>query len=102
MNLEQIKEAIELGMKVYWVNERYRVIKLDSGEYLIACDHGTSSANYSGLTYKDGVTLNGKEKDFYINICEEEEKNYIMQKASHSIQEFIKKYSQYKEILANN
>jgi len=66
MNLQQIKQAIEEGKTVCWANEAYRVIKTKSGGYLIGYNIGGRGENYIGLTWRDGVTLNGKEEEFYI------------------------------------
>lgn len=63
MNLEQIKAALASGKKVHWSNRAYEVIKDSIGQYLIICrlnDHAI------GLTWRDGITLNGKEKDFFV------------------------------------
>lgn len=61
MTVSEIKKAIEEGKKVFWCNELYKVIKDTKGQYLIKCnDHCI------GLTYNDGVTLNGKEEQFFI------------------------------------
>lgn len=62
MTLEEIKQAIEDGKKVYLSNSAYEVIKDLKGQYFIKC-----SLNYHciGLTWTDGITLNGKERDFY-------------------------------------
>lgn len=76
MNLGEIKEAIENGKTVCWSNDGYEVKKYDGKEldedtweyvpvvnYEIVC---LSNQHMIGLTWVDGVTLNGKEKDFYI------------------------------------
>ena len=62
MNLEQIKKAIELGERVCWSHTGYEVL-LSHGEYIIKHEGG----HIIGLTWLDGVTLNGKEKDFFIH-----------------------------------
>lgn len=62
MNLQQIKQAIAEGKKVHWANNSYEVIKDKIGQYLIVHERG----NCIGLTWQDGVTLNGEEKDFFI------------------------------------
>jgi hypothetical protein len=62
MNLQEIKEAINNGQKVYWANENYEVILGKSGYYLIEC---VVNGNCIGLTHIDGVTLNGNENEFY-------------------------------------
>ena len=60
MNLHQIKYAVESGEKVYWNSVNYKVLK-DSQWYI---KH--SGGHVIGLTHKDGETLNGNEKDFFI------------------------------------
>jgi hypothetical protein len=66
MTLAEIKSAIEEGKTVCWTNEAYRVIKDKIGQYLIGYNIGGRGENYIGLTWRDGVTLNGKEEEFYI------------------------------------
>ena len=62
MNLEQIKAAVEAGKKVYWSNKGYQVVKGKDGEYAIKAANG----HMIGLTWADGKTLNGNEKDFFV------------------------------------
>ncbi len=64
MNLDEIKQAIEKGKSVKWANDSYNVIKDNIGQYLIICKQNNHAI---GLTWADDKTLNGKEKDFYIN-----------------------------------
>ena len=65
--LEEIKSAVKAGKKVCWSNEGYEV-KLhhfrDGNEnWVITCLWN----NYSiGLTWINGVTLNGKESEFFV------------------------------------
>lgn len=61
MTLQEIKDAIDRGEKVYWSNTLYEVIKTKY-EYLIMCN---SNDHAIGLTWQDNVTMNGKEKDFF-------------------------------------
>jgi hypothetical protein len=61
MNLSEIKQAIEKGHKVFWKNPNYLVIK-NFDQYLIKC---LANGYCIGLTWMDGKTLNGNEKDFY-------------------------------------
>jgi len=63
MNANEIRKAIDSGSKVYWSNYAYEVIKDSIGQYLIKCHINNS---YIGLTHRDGVTLNGKEQDFFM------------------------------------
>lgn len=62
MTLDQIKQAIDQGQKVYWSNTSYEVIKDKIGQYLIKYKPN----NYCiGLTWTDEVTLNGQEDEFF-------------------------------------
>ena len=61
MTLEQIKAAVESGKTVYWKNDAYRVVKDRLGQWLLMCSNGSAT----GLTWQDGVTLNGSPEDFY-------------------------------------
>lgn len=63
MTLQEIKNAVDQGLKVFQHHDGYEVIRSDYGEYLI---HYRGSEWYIGLTWKDGVTMNGKENEFYI------------------------------------
>ena len=64
MNLEQIKQAVREGKKVHWATEAYIVINPNGGDqWLIKCVLNDSCI---GLTWANGVTLNGKEEEFYI------------------------------------
>jgi hypothetical protein len=63
MNLYEIKLAVEAGLPVHWSNDGYKVIKDKIGQFLVIFEPNQSCI---GLTWKDGVTLNGKESDFYI------------------------------------
>jgi hypothetical protein len=65
MTLTQIKEAIAAGKTVCWANDGYTVIK-GKFDYLIGWNVGGRGANYIGLTHTDGITLNGREDQFYI------------------------------------
>lgn len=60
MTLQQIKDAISEGKKVFWSNTSYEVVK-SGKDYLIAHTGG----HCIGLTWADGTTMNGKEKDFF-------------------------------------
>lgn len=61
MTLDEIKTAIEAGNRVFWVHNGYEVVKDSLGQYLIKYETG----HCIGLTHQDGVTLNGKEKEFF-------------------------------------
>lgn len=62
MTLQEIKDAIAAGKTVHWSNDIYKVICDRNGEYLIKC---IVNNNCIGLTWRDGVTMNGKPKDFF-------------------------------------
>lgn len=63
MNLQQIKAAVAAGLPVHWSNAGY-VVKGNLITFT-ANDHSI------GLTHLDGVTLNGKECEFFIGDCPE-------------------------------
>ena len=65
MTLDEIKSEIDKGHKVYHHNKAYQVIKDDIGQYLIYCN---LNGYVIGLTWRDGITLNGKEQDFFKEI----------------------------------
>jgi hypothetical protein len=65
MTLQEIKAAVDAGHTVHWANEGYRVIKDSLGQYLIGWNVGGHDENYWGLTWQDGVTLNGKPEQFF-------------------------------------
>jgi hypothetical protein len=62
MTLTEIKAAVESGRKVYWCNKNYEVVKDDLGRFLVWC---LCNNSYIGLTWRDGVTLNGSEDQFF-------------------------------------
>ncbi|MDA3798922.1 MAG: hypothetical protein PF692_07570 [Kiritimatiellae bacterium] len=64
MNVTEIKQAVESGKTVCWENDSYVVVKDKIGQWLIHFVPG--DGNYIGLTWRDEVTLNGKEEQFYI------------------------------------
>jgi hypothetical protein len=63
MTLEEIKEAVEAGKKVHWASTLYDVVK-GPHDWFIICN---ANQHAIGLTHRDGVTMNGKEEDFFIN-----------------------------------
>lgn len=64
MTLNEIKAAVLAGKRVCWSNEAYEVVHTN-GQWLIVCTHND---NAIGLTWMDGVTMNGKPEHFFI--CE--------------------------------
>lgn len=65
-NTQDIKNAVDVGRKVYWVTENYEVIKDRIGQYLIVWGRGSRGENAIGLTWLDGETLNGELHEFFI------------------------------------
>ena len=65
MTLAEIKNAVDSGKTVHWSNDGYRVTTggVIDRVYSLRCDWNGWSM---GLTWTDGVTMNGKEEDFYI------------------------------------
>ena len=62
MTLQEIKTAVDKGKHVQWKSEAYKVTK--SGIYYhITC---TLNGSIIGLTWQNGVTMNGEEKDFIL------------------------------------
>lgn len=62
MTLEEIKAAVDAGLTVCWANRSY-VVELAPVGYVIRC---TANDNVIGLTWRDGVTLNGRAEEFFI------------------------------------
>ena len=63
MTLEEIKAAVNAGKIVCWSGDGYRVIKDSMGQWLIQF---IPNGYCVGLTWRDGITLNGKPGEFYI------------------------------------
>ena len=61
MTLQEIKTSIENGQRVYRYNESYQVIKDNKDQYFIEF---IPSNQFIGLTWLDGITLNGEEEHF--------------------------------------
>ena len=63
MTLIEIKQAVEAGRTVHWASTGYVVIKDSIGQWLIRCTYNGSCI---GLTWRDGVTMNGRPEEFFI------------------------------------
>ncbi len=63
MTADQIKAAVDSGKKVYWSHKGYEVVMDRIGQYLIVCKQ---NKHCIGLTWQDGVTLNGNGSQFFI------------------------------------
>lgn len=63
MRLDEIKQAIDEGKRVFMENRNYEVIRKESGKYYIL-SHSTGFM--IGLTMADGVTMNEEESRFFI------------------------------------
>lgn len=61
MTVQQIKQAIKQGNKVYWHHSGYEVIKDSIGQYLIKCH---MNEYYTSLTDSKG-NLIGKPDEYY-------------------------------------
>jgi hypothetical protein len=61
----EIKAAVDKGVRVFQHNSGYEVIKDSIGQYLIVWMKGTPQEHTIGLTWTDGVTLNGRAYHFY-------------------------------------
>lgn len=62
MTLQEIKNAIDQGLKVHWSHDGYQVVKAGD-RYLIKYLDNDSCIS---LTWSDNVTLNGNESQFFI------------------------------------
>lgn len=62
MTLTEIKAAVERGETVFWANKGYRVVKDTIGQWFVI----HSGGHCIGLTWNDGVTMNGKESEFFV------------------------------------
>lgn len=67
MTLEQIKAAVDAGLKVCWVNGIYAVRHNALSGYSIVYDEGGAKENSIGLTWSDGVRLNGEPFEFFVH-----------------------------------
>ena len=64
MTLAEIKTAIANGQSVHWASLLYEVVKDKYDQYFIICKTNNHAI---GLTWADGITLNGKEGEFFTN-----------------------------------
>ena len=62
MTLEEIKASVDAGKSVHWKSFIYEVIDGGIAGYLIRCIPNQACWR---LTRLDGVTMNGKEEDFF-------------------------------------
>jgi hypothetical protein len=63
MTLQEIKDAVLAGKTVRWASKAYVVVHDNVGQWLIKCLINDSCI---GLTWRDGVTMNGKEDEFFV------------------------------------
>lgn len=63
MTLSEIKQAVTDGKAVHWATANYVIIQDSIGQWLV---HSTCNDCYWGLTWRDGVTMNGKPEEFFI------------------------------------
>lgn len=64
MKLPEIRRAVDEGLRVYWQNLEYEVVR--SSTHPLYFIRSSATGHCIGLTWADGVTLNGKEEDFFI------------------------------------
>ena len=64
MKLSEIRRAVDEGLKVHWQNREYQVVRSSvDPSYLI---RSKATGHCIGLTWADGVTLNGNDEEFFI------------------------------------
>ena len=63
MTLQEIKDAVLAGKTVHWATKAYVVVHDEIGQWLIKCLINDSCI---GLTWRDGVTMNGNENEFFV------------------------------------
>jgi hypothetical protein len=63
LTLQEIKAAIEAGKTVHWASEGYVVVKGKHEQWFILFP---SNGHCIGLTWQDGITLNGRPDEFFI------------------------------------
>lgn len=65
MKLAEIHRAVDEGLNVCWQNTGYRVVRSeDDGQYYIK---SILTGHSICLTWRDGMTLNGKEDEFFVD-----------------------------------
>ena len=64
MTLAEILRAVDEGLPVHWQNPDYLVERPAGGGPCVI--RSLSTGHCIGLTWKDGITLNGKEEEFFI------------------------------------
>lgn len=60
---QDIRNAVNAGKTVYWKWTRYKVIKDKMGQWFIQDNYNGTCI---GLTWTDGITLNGEVEDFLL------------------------------------
>lgn len=63
MNIQDIKEAVDSGKKVFWASRKYAVIKEDTGTYKIRY---TWNDKTTDLVKRDGMTLTCSSDKFFV------------------------------------
>lgn len=63
MEVSEIQVAVSSGLVVCWKSPEYQVVRSEvDGRFFIKC---LPNGHCIGLTWADGVTLNGNPDDFY-------------------------------------
>ena len=64
MTLTEILRAVDEGLPVHWQNAGYLVERSSNGVGCVI--RSLSTGHCIGLTWADGITLNGMEQEFFI------------------------------------
>ena len=65
MTLAEILRAVDEGLTVHWQDEGYVVERAPNGGNCVI--RSLSTGHCIGLTWADGITLNGKAEEFFIS-----------------------------------
>lgn len=93
VNNQDITEAVDRGVTVYWKSTSYEVIKDRLGEYLIRCCLG---GDVIGLTNKSGTKFNGEQGDFF-TICLFENYHLLPETVQNIVHSFNENEDAYSE-----
>jgi hypothetical protein len=64
VTLQEIKDAVLAGKRVCWSTPAYEVVHDKLGQWLVRC---VINGSCIGLTWRNGVTLNGRESEFFVD-----------------------------------
>ena len=66
MELAEVKTAVLAGKTVHWASSAYVVTHAGDDAHRGFCIVCTLNDSAIGLTWRDGVTMNGDAEDFYV------------------------------------